>query len=573
LGTVLFVASSVGSRHLAPDKPSVASNRLVATTPSKPVEALDEKQLRRTQARTAFLSDVSIPLGTVRTAFSTIDEYAKTLATSTKSELSNAESTVVAHRKEEEGLNGQIADATSVVETLEASVDRIRDDLDALRAKQHPLSAYLVAYDAFVLAAGANRDASLEVQAAQAALSTENDRVSDAQDRLATVEQALKNAREDDDEGALRLAVDSARTDLEAASKVRDEAEDKWGAALDRLSRSVTAMDGASDELTVLRRSLDVDEPTTAELLKSVSMFEGELVGRAKASKSVELAQKELDDFSRRSNDAGRVYRDAEDQYYEALRRSGWFEANEYHRKLEARYRAGDGFDGIRKEDVQRAKESADRAYEGAETERKIMQDAKDNLSHERANEAKLKKSLATATRAYKAASDKVTAAAKELEKALAKARKSVGPEEEARLKQADVLSQRLTEEGKKLETAANSHTELVQKRERFVQARVKAQKIVDQLKKTLQADESVNVVAPITALIKGLDDARNGVAESLDLVGLEQLMSEAERAVADERATIRKLPKPYSDALRTTANALSKISRLVGQLKSESSD
>lgn len=570
LGTILFVASSVGPRQAVPDKPVISSNQPAPPSASRPTEVLDEKLLRRSQARAAFLSDVSIPLGTVRTAASAIAEYAKTSATSTQTQVTDAESQVEIHRKEEDSVNRQIETATNLVGKLEAEVSQLRKELDAVKANQHPLSAYLVAYDAFVQAADANRNAALEVQSTQAALTTENDNVANAQDRLATVEQALKNIREDDDEGALRLAVDSARAELETAVKLRDAAEDKWGAAIDRLTRTVSTMEGASEELTELRRQLDATESRTAELLKSVSIFEDELVERAKSAKSVELAQKELDAFSRRSNDASRVYRDAEDQYYQALRRSGWFEADDYYRKLQARYRAGDGFDGIRKEDIERAKQNADRAYESAETERNIMQDARNKLTEEKANEAKLKKALSTATKAYKTASDRVAAAGKVLEKALSAARKAVGPEEEARLKQADLLSQKLTAESKKLEAADSELTEFLQKRERLVQARVKAQKTVEQLKKALESDGGMTTTVPLTLLVNALDDARRNTSEALDIDALEKLLSQAEKAVADERSAIRKVPKSYSDALRSASNGLAKISRLLGQLKAD---
>lgn len=498
---------------------SKTSNSPVNQPPTPPNNR--DHALRAGQLSKAFGVDCSGHLAKLEKNLTKLDQANTGVRSALERRTGDLKAAVEKHEKEEAALDKQFTACRDTEKALKVDVDEAQAKLDLLRASQSPLSAYLGAYEEYSTAIAANNDALVELGNCDNKVQDALIATSDQRTKVTDLVIAVNTAEDGDERTAAQLALDSARSELDKKNKALDDAKDARSLSFQKALQTAENLDRILNTISDLRTKLDPKDAETAKLLLAISKYEELLLAKAKAAKAVKAAQAELDSFNTAiANllDNGQ-YVDAKTVYLNAHRTA--LQKASARKVLEQKYLNDEIRGESAKEAIRRAKAEEDAAKATEAKERDAY-----NLVLKSIKEAKSKVQTAdtvlrAAQKQFADAAGKLAPGRKELSTAVANARKAIGPEEQARLKDSESALKKLGEASEALEKAKSQSTKVENELNRATKNRVAAQRGLTEANKWLKSLANTSSAKAIREVIDEFKTASEGL---LDVEGASSL-------------------------------------------------
>ena len=481
------------------------------------------------------------------------------IATAIRAQIASHQARITSLRSLETVEQKQLSSAAVSEREAAEKVSAARTSLAAIRASQHPLSAYLKVYSDFRKTVTKHNEATLELQEADRALGETVTVFHDRRDELADFQAAVGDAMSSgtsEEKVATRAAAANGINALESARKVRDEAKNRCFMVREKVLAALLLMDALSLDLVRCRENLDPADAQTAKLLAALEAYEAALGAKAKSARAVKAATDELMRWQRASNDPSREFTAKKESYLQAHRQ--WLVASKALNVLLQR----DGFSGVTQAQIDRAQEE-ERATRSVDRRTKVeMNDARKRMDDDRALELTLRRELEWAHARFKQELDKLAPAAAKVGDAVDSAIEAMGPAEKERLKLVDEETQKFATLMDGLSEASSKWREAERALNATVQQRIAAEVLAAQLREGYAAASDPAWHAALQKFSREFKGRDGKVINRDSAMDLEDAAIDSSTAVA-KYGDLHNLAFPNNDSWKAAAEVEEILDRL----------
>jgi chromosome segregation ATPase len=438
LGAVVIVVILIAA--LAPTRTTQQPQQntfATAKTNTNPVPIQNSSNSdRAVQNSKAFFNDYGGRVENLEKARKAVSDANATIAERCGPEIKAQKQLAEDLARKEEALAKEFAAQRDKEIEVNKNIKAKQASLDALNSAQKPLSAYLSAYASYAEAMDSQNTLQTEMNAADAATSTARTAYLDQKEKVADVESIANASMDVDERTAAQMVLDSSRAKLTELRTTLESAEESQALAASRYSRATLDVGEFGEKLGELRLKLDAKDPETAKLLIVIEKYETVLLGKLKAVKALNEAKKKQQDSDRESAVPIGDFKAAKEAYLQA--HGAYLEAKKQTSKLEEQYKSDQIRGEWAKEAIRRAQAVEDGLKPADEEAKKKLNEISKRMNEAAQKDKATIKEILTAQKGVQEAIDKIAPARKELANAVVAARKALGPEEAARLKEVE---------------------------------------------------------------------------------------------------------------------------------------